>query len=340
MKIFLFHGMGDHPAGWHEPVVAEIHRLWRQYDLSEAVFDRKFTFVPVDYDDIFVTLVEQWQATATSIAPVADRLGADSVARLVGWLREAGNPRDFVFSHAVDVLLYRGFSLVADAVRDRAVKIMSEHLAEDTDWAVIAHSLGTSVAHDALDKLWHNAFRHGDPLTGNPLYRQAAAVVMIANVSRVLESDRRVLDQSWVRPGFLDQRGRICLSYLNINHHLDPFTRVRPFDPTDWPDRDTFAAGAYRPISLRHVHELNVHDLLHTLRNPKAHIPLLRALHFERAIGKEREHLALEAFGRLQPIPLARLREIEDALQDIAPEPAAAFPVLSVVWDQFQDFLG
>ena len=226
------------------------------------MFERKFDFVPVTYDDIFVELVTQWQETAGEIAPFADRLGAGQVARVAGWLADADSTQDSIAAHAIDVLLYRGFSLVADAVRDRVLKVITEHLTADSDWVVIAHSLGTAVAHDALDKLWRNSFGQGEPLTGNPIFRQAKAVVMIANLSRLLQSDREVLTGSWVQPGHLGQPGRMGLRYLNINHRLDPLTRAHPFDPTDWPDRSDLRHGCLpadrrassaRPERARHA---------------------------------------------------------------------------------------
>ncbi len=336
MKVFLLHGTGVHAEGWHTPIVAELKRLWLAYGLSEAVFERKFDLVPVTYDDIFVELVTQWQETASEIAPFADRLGAGQVARLAGWLADADSTQDSIAAHAIDVLLYRGFSLVADAVRDRVLKVITEHLTADSDWAVIAHSLGTAVAHDALDKLWQNSFGQGEPLTGNPVLRQAKAVVMIANLSRLLQSDRDVLTGSWVQPGHLGQPGRMCLRYLNINHRLDPLTRARPFDPTDWPDRASFDAGAYQPIGVRHLHGPNVHDILHYLRNPKAHIPLFRALHYDRAIGRDSELAALTAFGAIQPAPSSYLRTLEAKLEALAPPPSADFESLPDIWDRLQ----
>ena len=35
MKVFLLHGTGVYPEGWHTPIVLELKRLWLAYGLSE-----------------------------------------------------------------------------------------------------------------------------------------------------------------------------------------------------------------------------------------------------------------------------------------------------------------
>jgi hypothetical protein len=152
------------------------------------------------------------------------------------------------WSHAADALLYRLSSTVRERVKVRVAKQIIDEVTKQYDteqeslWSVIAHSLGTAVAHDALDML---ATGHvpGAPVNAfDPKIEQANVIAMVANTSRLLET---VVDayESAVKPGRAGQAGRDCLRFLNFRHFLDPFTIPQMFHPQAWPDAATVSAN-------------------------------------------------------------------------------------------------
>lgn len=341
-KLFLVHGMGNHQDDWAEPVVELLRDIYSRYRVSKLVsFDERFKVVPIRYDSIFRDTVQRWQQDASAVGQLADGVGADEVNTLVGWLRNAQVDENFAWTHAADVLLYRLFFDVRQAVKVRVARQIAEEIVDlrtNESWSVIAHSLGTAVAHDALDMLWRGQ-APGVPPAFSPAQGKAQMVMMVSNVSRLLQTVPKAYE-SLVKPGAANQPDRGCFQFLNVRHRFDPFTFPRRFDPQAWPDSQTVAAGRYANLEVEHFHQANVHDLVHYLKHPAVHIPMLRKATFERAVLKEEETAALDAFdpfGGDTNRALALRQELEDRLPAISDD----WRRLRAIWDAFfGDFLG
>ena len=222
---------------WSAEVQQVLRNAYERYPrLAANSFDSQFEIVMIHYDPIFQSIVARWQSDADAIGELAGDVVPSQVDTLVGWLQNAGGS-SFVWTHAADVLLYRLSATVRERVKIHVARQIVEAVAEQYDehdqsrWSVIAHSLGTAVAHDALDMLATGDVP-GVPISAfDPAIEQAQAIVMIANTSRVLETVADVYD-SVVQPGKAGQAGRNCLRFLNFRHFLDPVSYTHLTLPT------------------------------------------------------------------------------------------------------------
>lgn len=341
-RLFLVHGMGKHEAGWHQPVEALLREIYGRYRVARFVsFDERFEVVPIGYDDIFRDLLARWQQDAAAIGPLAEGVGAGQVENLVGWLRGV-DPDQFVWSHAADVLLYRLFFDVRQTVRTAVARQIADAIVDlkaNETWSVIAHSLGTAVVHDALDMLWTGTLPGGGGTGFSAAQNKAQLVMMVSNVSRVLETSPDVYE-STVRPGDAFDAGAGCFHFLNARHRYDPFALPRRFDPLAWPRPDSIALGRYLPVEVDHIHQSNVHSLEHYLANPRVHVPMLRCLTFERAVSQDEEEAALAAFPPFGTLGEDTAFDLKGKLEDLLPAVSDRWPRFAEIWDLFAAFLG
>jgi hypothetical protein len=260
----------------------------------------------------------------------------------VGWLQRAKVDASFAWTHAADVLLYRCFKDVRITVVTHVVRQMLDALTPQIEqgitprWSVVAHSLGTAVTHDALDMLFSSRLPDSgrDPLS--PAHHRAEVVMMVANVSRVLETVVGGVYNSLVQPGPDEVVGRGCRYYLTARHRLDPFTTPKPFDPGDWPDLAAVQQGRFRNILVNHIHEANVHGFGHYLLHPKVHIPMFRLLCFDEItkelITDEEEQNALDRFADLRAVGAL---DIKHRLETIPASHAMDWKHLKELWDAY-----
>jgi len=337
-RLFVVHGMGEFGAKWVDSLQKQLSATYAAYPkLASVPQAKRFTIHPIRYDDVLSDLVKKWQTDSTAISKLAAGVGAGTAEAMVGWLKSAG--QGFEWTHAADVLLYRCFSDVREAilvtVANQMVKIINKDLNEfqDCRWGVLAHSLGTSVAHDALHSLWTSQFDNGAKFP--PADVKAAFVMMVANVSRLLQTDVDVLD-SVVQPGTGSAKDRGCLNFLTVRHALDPFTVPRKFDPVDWPDALTVEQGRYQSIRVQHFRERNVHGFGHYLQHPAVHIPLLRLLANKKSvISATEETAALAAFTDMGSLPKELVIAELKRLELLQPAQSDDWKVIRPIWDAF-----
>lgn len=341
-RLFLVHGMGVHDEAWAEEVVDLLRSLYGEYPrLNSLDFDVRIDPVPIRYDDIFVETLEQFQGGATSIEDLLGDVNADEVGDLVNWFEDAADSDNFLWTHAADVILYRLFSLIRQRVKTRVALRLAEGIHSlppgETRWSVLAHSLGTAVVHDSLDMLMTGQLP-GDDLPGGfaPDQAQANLVMMVSNVSRVLQTNPPAYE-SVVMPGAAGQAKRGCIFYFNVRHSLDPFSIPKKFDPQDWPDPDTAAAGLYRSFEVNHIQEGNIHGLKHFLRNPEVHVPLFRTLTFKTAITKEEEANAIASFPVFDGLTHDQWTALKERLEETnVASISDTWRAFRRIWDSYQ----
>ncbi|HEU4628722.1 MAG TPA: hypothetical protein VFS08_03225 [Gemmatimonadaceae bacterium] len=281
--LFVVHGMGRHPVDWAGQAVARLAGAAEAYGYSwlteHGGLDRHVAVVPVRYDDIFDRYLGQWGSSAEALGARARELGVD-LAGILGWLERADETERNVFwTHLVDVVLYRFFSIVTAEVRLRvreAIATTLEAAGRDGQLigaSVLAHSLGTAVAHDALALLGGQPIPtpHGPSEAWMAGSFTFANLFMCANVSRVLETEPKVY-RSVVHPPTAGPGPSYVDAYYDFRHRFDPFPVVRPFAPVGW------GARYVRVESGEQVLDFNVHTLEHYLEDPRVHVPILRAL--------------------------------------------------------------
>jgi hypothetical protein len=331
--IFLVHGMGINGTNWSDAVQKTLTDLYAAYPaLSFVPFDQQFQFIAVTYDDEFEALRKQWRDSSTALGSALSgaKLDVGSVSTL-DKLASSTNKDSFINTHVVDVILYRFTGLttatIRESVRNQILTALTKlDQTQPMRWSVIAHSLGTSVIHDTL----HETYT--DPSTSAKAnlagVTRPILLAMIANVSRVLETDIDVY-LSRVRPGSPDDPLAVCKYFLNARHHWDPIPQPKAFRPAQqWP---SFGIRALTPrrflnVEISEIEQLNVHDFNHYLRNPLVHGPLFNCLVDREALSAEAidtahkqfaAHTPLDEFGNLvQKLKQFQLGE-EDEWKDI-----------------------
>lgn len=342
--VFLVHGMGVHAAGWSDKLQGQIKKGYTALGAGAAAdFDTAYKFIEIEYDSVFQRILKQWQQNAGLIASL-DADVQTSVHKWTDWLTGAANTQgNFVWSHAVDVLFYRGSALLRADVRatvlSQILTPLRDALAREgsiPEWSVVAHSLGTSVAHDSLAALYDTSVG-GDPPV-SPTDFRANLMMMVANVSRVLETHPYDVFASVVRPATNAAAQAACWSYLNVRHVLDPFVYPKPFNPIDWPDAATVKAGAYKHLQPSHLHietlkgVANIHDIEHYFAHPAVMIEFFRRSLGKSAVTAAAEKQALFAFNNL-PFGSTIAMQVKKRLEDLIGAAADDWPVFREIWD-------
>lgn len=340
--LFCIHGMGEHDNSWQNKGIQVLKSAFKDFDrTSQLDFDEMFEVVPIVYNDIFKETRDRANAdfAAFRSALMADLDSVDETRRDVlgrqiekyGELLGTGEG-NFIWTHILDVILYR-FSKTIRAGIDVSVAEQFTRALHEIDhktWSVLAHSLGTSVAHNTLNSLHNTGFPNASsgPLAPlNPLESRCNTLAMIANVSRVIQREGAKVYETNVKPGSATA-GRFCSYYLNARHKLDPFTIVKPFDPDLWPDTATFSTNRYQLLRPAHIHfessELSrVHDFDHYLLNPRVHVPLFRSILGRRFIGDEEYALAKTQFD--SEIVASTLDQARAMLESRLPAPSGGW---------------
>jgi hypothetical protein len=277
--LLLTHGMGVHGADWATDAITGIKNAADSFGLgdpfSETITDGKVALIPITYDEHFTDLLDFWGHDARELSHFITDNSISVPSNLIGWLDKADETENnFLWTHVIDVILYRYFSEVTTNVRvhimEAVAKVWAEALAADTTArvSVMAHSLGTSVMHDSLALLGTKpppgceGFLAGD--------RRLSNIFMVANVSRILETSPQAF-ASIIAPPSVRGSTAYCANMFNVHHELDPFVAPRRFKPT-WGGSD------YVDIETTAVREFNTHSFERYIDDPRLHVPLLRSL--------------------------------------------------------------
>src|SRR5688572_18030208 len=166
-QLFLSHGMGKQPEGWSAGMEVAIRAAFKNVPaLATLSFDDFFDFVPLRYDHHFEDLRKQWadmgRKLMTFLGPLATEGELDATGKFIVKLARAANSfekDDFSRTHLLDVFLYRFATQSRHTVRSKVADQILKRL-DSLDktslirWSVVAHSLGTSVAHDTLHEMF------------------------------------------------------------------------------------------------------------------------------------------------------------------------------------------
>ncbi|MBI3553097.1 MAG: hypothetical protein HY077_11330 [Elusimicrobia bacterium] len=357
--LFLIHGIGRNGPDWAEgpdgPIAAlqtasQRYVFFKGKDLRDLV-----DFVPILYDDLLAQILNQWQDMAQGLQGVAGA-APEAIRMLLDLQTKYADDKNTIVAFGGDVPLYRGFRQFAQRVQLRVILRIAEEVAkryaaaagDAPQFVVVAHSLGTTVAHDSLHLLgsvdWlseevvkgpcgaaqdADEYKAADaalslirkvPNPFAPGYLAFKAVFMLSNTSELLQSVCSP-ENSLVCPiKREDAAAPYCQSFYNVDHALDPISKVVPFKmPGDWGKNG-------KNIVVDHLYDPNVHAFVHYLQNPQVHIPLLMKLVDDFAPTTE-EVTAAKNFprfgGRLITMADAAKTALVDKLQAIIAAAAA-----------------
>jgi hypothetical protein len=301
--------MGEHSDQWADASDGPKARLntaaarYKEFKQG-AQFTDRLNVQHIVYDRCFATEIDKWQESGAKLNDWAKSANRP-LPKIVNWLSDTlpksqKVAKGFLWSTAMDPVLYRGFTLVRDYVRatvmSQLVSILTEEGgAESLDVTIVAHSLGTAVMHDALHMLGTGQLPQEvkDSEVFRPDRWKFSNFFMIADVCLLGPPAVRDIDYfgSIVRPQMPD--GSVegyCRKFFEVWHRYDPFAIAAPFRPGDW-------GRGYVPIGpLSHFRQANVHGFTHYLDHPRVHIPLINYALGDEVISPEESDAAIAAY--------------------------------------------
>jgi len=311
--VFLVHGMGAHAnTDWADSVWQKILECSERYPhfKNTRPLSEYARFVAIDYDEYIERALARWRNNGNTFAAFAMQHGFVNASDFQGLQEVRHDDTEFLFSHIADVLIYRYFgnerAQIIETVMSKIAGVIHDGRNADAEaeFSVVAHSLGTAVAHDALHRLGSEQMIGGNQNTLRGL--QFDSVHMIANVSRVLQ-DQVNAYESVVRPRTREFKGGICQVMHTYRHKVDPFANVRKFQPVTWGD-------SHNLVPVDHVHGWNIHGWLHYLDDPRVHIPILKRIAKNSAIKRPAEIEAVDNYPQFG----GNLEGVETANQELS----------------------
>ena len=300
--VFVLHGVGEYGSHWIEDdtsAVQGLKKVVKRYEFFQShSLDSYVEFVPILYDDVFEQILKSWsdQARALEAIPIVPAY-VERVAEFVGGFGE----EKWWLKTGLDVALYWGFRLIQRRVVLRVLSQMTERIAEarrdSTEYSfhVLAHSLGTAVAHDALHHLGTERWLRADgglvkeecegasymkainslkEVVGvsNPFHPRLfgfESITMLSNVSVLLQVSENPY-ASIVRPGSARDDNAYTRVFINVDHKQDPISILGNFRvPFGW------KPGGLN-LQLNHLDGPieNIHDASHYVAHPFVHLRL------------------------------------------------------------------
>lgn len=309
--VFFVHGIGQHAAGWSKAADGPIAALNKAMQLYPACFPAGKTLedyldlVEIRYDDIFDKVLDTWKDLGNSIPSNAGFKWVNAISDL---MKSVQGDKDLFLRYGGDVLLYCGFELVARAVRLRANSVIATKIYQTTvaanapgqvaKMSVIAHSLGTTVAQDALYQLANAKWGKDLATASSQLPKldatphlnendqtdyQAAITDAIQNPDKPIPVGLNSLFLIANTTPLLRQTGEYALQkgaggvydcpfICNVNHRWDPVSKICGGLSITNP------RNGWNNIPIQHVHDKNIHGFAHYLSNPAVHGPIFRRL--------------------------------------------------------------
>jgi hypothetical protein len=300
--LLVAHGVGVHEAGWEAAVQTKLTEVAGRYAAFQPDPEKLWDEVElqaVSYDGILSETLEQWKTHAGGVMDFVAKHKAPGTESLA-WIEElAEQDEDYLWTHVGDVVIYHFFPLFRERIRSRVMRSIADAVFAEPgrhmrDCTILAHSLGTSVVHDSLHVLGTETIA-GFANTLGPPNERFRAIVMLANVSRLLESTVGAF-KSIVRGGAQDDLASDCTRFMSFRHELDPICVVRPFLPMD------FDPQFNRIRSLSHYRAFDIHGYEHYLDHPRVHVPLLNSACGVDRITPDERDAAVDAYAKFDGV--------------------------------------
>lgn len=343
--IFLVHGMGDTSTGWSKPVQELIKSKYDLYKVStREKFNSNFVFKEINYNHVFEDHIQTWKENSALLTNKLEASGTDEkVLESLTSIPNKAARESFANTHILDVILYRFMkglkSQVITDISNQIVGKLNDSIVSNNlpKYSIVCHSLGTAVMHDVMQA---NLTTSHLPLS--TAYGIPNTYMTIANVSRVLEDSDTSVYTSAVRPRLKD-RGKLygCTRFINVRHELDPFTKVRTFNPP-WKKGaakplNNLHSDSYENIKISGLTDINPHDLEHYLENPDTHVALFKGLSGKRAIS-QKEHDAQMLIHK-QKTAAGQFNEVRTAVNNIDISDDSSIATAFQAWLAFQTFV-
>lgn len=274
--IFVVHGIGTHGVEFHKSAIQALKASRRSLcGTTDADFNKRFEIVQLRYDDILQNYIAAYNSRSEALSAIGVPGHAPDMVRNVVTLASSGVDDNNVWIHNWgDVVLYLmtelGF-LIQEKLWNRIIRKLNQRGLPS--YTIIAHSLGTRVIHDILQRAFSDDTGGAYRLFGKP-----RALVQIANTVRLTSFDEGHLRQTSVYPSRDEQDGA-CYQYLNVWHPLDPIARIRQFQRSRYPvyaQATGFSDVETRVSDVIEIKE--VHSLARYLEIPDVAAAVLNAI--------------------------------------------------------------
>lgn len=323
--LLFVHGSGIYTDDWAAGHLARVNELAATFPTiaAEGAFTDQVEVVQVNYDTVFRDHIERWKAQNDGLGEFLSQSGLN-LPDTVDWLTGATAPPDelsFFWTHVLDPVIYRGLPSIRDEVRAHValqiVEAINRHLGDHpgAEISIIGHSLGTIVNHDVLHQLGSGTTGVHDAVLQSDRF-QFANIFMVANASRLGPPELVDPDpyDSVVRPTTAPDTseglGGYCFRMVNFRNRFDPVPNWQRVDPQGW-------GNGYQEVEVAHVHQANLHGLIHYLSHPAVHVRIFRALLGNWSVSDEELAAALSAFQSIQIPCGAEIAALKNELDQI-----------------------
>lgn len=316
--VYFIHGIGKHSDEWLDDddigitLKRKLNLCCNAYpSLAKNGFDvfGDLKLISIHYDDLFRNLYSSWedQVKQLELHLQGTSISSDEIERILKHAKsyQQGELDDkFFFTHVMDLILYWGNSLVQDqviaSVLDQIFSHLKNHYNEDGDptFSIVAHSMGTSVAHKALQRLYEDS-AYENELTRDLKFR---LLMQISNTSYALSANRRDHYNTLVKPSGYAGSG-VCWYMVNVSNKYDLVSEALPFSPDveEWLDAETRENMEYVSIKTSRISNKNVHSIVHYFDNPKVQWAFLESV-FDKYIDQEEKDRAWREFYSRTPV--------------------------------------
>ncbi|PMJ91534.1 hypothetical protein [Vibrio sp. 10N.261.55.A7] len=264
--VLVIHGMGTHSNGGLKLQINNgLNEAAKNFGLSDFNFSDKVELVEFNYSEF---LDEIRQRSADHASSMSDHLAllqgkglsVEVVSQLTGFLSDFDED-EMLYTHWMDVLYY-GVMFWGEQIRVDFAKAINDVMIkanmEERDVHIIAHSLGTSVAHDTLAKLFREDVDLTSQVPGLDIAKfRIKSLWTVANVSRLTYLLNNIADPN---TSIVNATPDGCCDYLvNIRNTFDPFTWFKTYQRDD---------GHSRQLEVDTIRYWNTHDIKEYMATP------------------------------------------------------------------------
>lgn len=266
--VLVIHGMGTHePGSVKEEIAKGLNEAAVNFGLSDFDINDKVEFFQFNYS-VFLDEIRQRDADhASSIAEhltllQGHGLGENIVTKLTEFFTDF-DESDELYTHWMDVVYY-GLMFWGEKIRvdfaKRINDVMIEAKRGSRDVHIIAHSLGTAVAHDTLIKLFRKDVDITSEVPGLDIAKfRIQSIWTVANVSRLLNLLNDIANpETSIVNGTEDG---CCDCLFNVRNIFDPFTWPKQYNRDD-------NTKDYKLLEVDTVRNLNTHDIKEYMAAP------------------------------------------------------------------------
>ncbi len=273
--ILLIHGMGTHPLdNMTREFKAGLMEAANGFGIDAFDPDESMDITEFNYSETLDNIRKKLAEDAQEILDLFPNgtPGSEIVNKLLAFQANFSED-ELVYTHWLDVALYSLY--YGESIRVELARKLNNLFKEADNRRVhiIAHSLGTAVLHDTLDK-FYKVLAPGEGDDDYPYLRAGGqnlkTLWTFANVNRLVSVLNNVADRG---PTVVRSGPTGCTDSLyNIYHTLDPFCWFEPYK------EDTVTIESGRHFETRVVRKKNTHSFQEYVASPEVAKYLLAEL--------------------------------------------------------------